>query len=165
MTEYVCQGFAPIIPAQPKLMILGTMPSVQSLADAFYYAHPRNAFWPILAEIFQQPISSIEDKQQLCLQQGILLWDVLQTCVRSGSLDSAIQQPVANDFGSLFKRFPNLKQVCFNGQKAGSLFKTQVMKEQNLPSYLEFRTLPSTSPANARMAYQDKLIIWQQTLR
>lgn len=159
-----CCGFAPILPENPTIMILGTMPSVASLEEAFYYAHPRNAFWPILAEAFQQPIEMVEQKIALCRQHAILLWDVLASCERSGSLDSAIKQPEANDFESLFKRFPNLKAVLFNGKAAQNLFEKQVMKTQSLPDDLVFHSLPSTSPANAQLSFENKRVLWHQTL-
>jgi TDG/mug DNA glycosylase family protein len=159
-----CSGFAPILPENPTIMILGTMPSVASLEEAFYYAHPRNAFWPILAEAFQQPIETVEQKIALCRQHAILLWDVLAFCERSGSLDSAIKQPEPNDFELLFKRFPGLKTVLFNGKAAQNLFEKQVMKTQTLPDDLVFHSLPSTSPANAQLSFENKRVLWHQTL-
>lgn len=160
-----CQGFEPIFPNQPVCMILGTMPSVISLEESFYYAHPRNAFWPILSDYFQLPIKNTEQKATLCKQSGILLWDVLSSCERQGSLDSAIKQPEANDFEALFKNYPDLKAVCFNGKAAQSLFEKQVMKKQNIPNDLIFYSLPSTSPANAQLTFDNKREIWHQTLQ
>lgn len=177
----VIAGFAPIIPIEPKLLLLGTMPSAASLQQAFYYAHPRNAFWPIMAKLLnmndqawllesahQTPLTHYHQSQAhkvAALQNaGILLWDVLATCQRQGSLDSAIQQPVANDFNALFKQFPQLKTVAFNGQKAQQLFQKQVIKSQNLPNDLVFIPLPSTSPANATLTFSDKQLLWQEKL-
>lgn len=159
-----CEGFQPIIPTHPKIMILGTMPSVKSLEDAFYYAHPQNAFWGILSCVFSTHVSSITDKKKLLFEQQILLWDVLQSCQRQGSLDSAIEIPVANDFEKIFQQYPELKSVLFNGQAAYKLFKKQVVPLQNLPENLEFHVLPSTSPANARLTFENKRFLWQETL-
>jgi TDG/mug DNA glycosylase family protein len=145
-------------------MILGTMPSAASLEESFYYAHPRNAFWPILSDYFKQPIETVNQKIALCKQSGILLWDVLSSCERQGSLDSAIKQPEANDFEALFKNYPNLKVVLFNGKAAQNLFEKQVMKKQKLPDDLIFFSLPSTSPANAQLTFENKRVLWHETL-
>lgn len=160
----VCRGFKPIIPESPKIMILGTMPSVVSLDQAFYYSHPRNAFWPIMASLVSRSLGSIDDKRQACEERGILLWDVLQSCQRRGSLDSAIEQPLANDFESLLQAFPALKIIAFNGQAAEKLFKKEVIKKQILPKELVFITLPSTSPAYAAITFEDKRLLWQEKL-
>ncbi|QBZ83342.1 DNA-deoxyinosine glycosylase [Hydrogenovibrio crunogenus] len=160
-----CQGFSPIVPAQPKLLILGTAPSVVSLEKSFYYAHPRNAFWPILADYFNQPVDSVEAKKALCLENDILLWDVLSACERQGSLDSAIKQPEPNDFETLFQTYSDLKVVLFNGKAAQNLFEKQVVKKQSLPDDLMFYSLPSTSPANARLTFENKRVFWHKTLQ
>ncbi|MDG6777942.1 DNA-deoxyinosine glycosylase [Thiomicrorhabdus sp. zzn3] len=160
----VCSGFAPIEPESAHLLILGTMPSVESLNQAFYYAHPRNAFWPIMAELLNRPLQTVEQKTQALQQAGILLWDVLAACQREGSLDSAIQSPQANDFTWIFKKHPHLKTVVFNGKSAEALFKRHVLKQQDLPKDLTFLSLPSTSPANARLSLQDKCLLWQEKL-
>ncbi|MBF6056780.1 DNA-deoxyinosine glycosylase [Thiomicrorhabdus heinhorstiae] len=167
-SAYFCQGFSPIIPPQPRLLILGTMPSVASLEEAFYYAHPRNAFWPIIGRMVNRELKGVDDKIAACRQLGILLWDVLQFCEREGSLDSAIKAPQANDFQTLFERFPQLKHVAFNGQAAEKLFTSQVLKKQlldpSIQSALQLITLPSTSPANARLKIDDKYLLWQEKL-
>lgn len=160
----VCSGFAPIEPESAHLLILGTMPSVESLNQAFYYAHPRNAFWPIMASLLDQPLETVEQKTQALQQAGILLWDVLAACQREGSLDSAIQSPQANDFTWIFKKHPHLKTVVFNGKSAEALFKRHVLKQQELPNDLTYLSLPSTSPANARLSLQDKCLLWQEKL-
>lgn len=157
--------FDPIIPKLPKCLILGTMPSVISLEESFYYAHPRNAFWPILSDYFQMPIENTEQKITLCKESGILLWDVLAACEREGSLDSAIKQPEANDFATLFQTYPDLKAVLFNGKAAQNLFEKQVIKKQSLPDDLVFYSLPSTSPANAQLTFENKRVLWHQTLQ
>lgn len=162
-----CEGFAPIEPSSAKVLILGTMPSVASLEAAFYYAHPRNAFWPIMAAILnvdEADLKTVEQKQAALKENGILLWDVLQACHRQGSLDSAIESPQANDFSALFKRHSELHSVFFNGKTAESLFKKHVLGQQSLPENLNLVTLPSTSPANARLKLDDKRLLWQEKL-
>ncbi len=160
----LCIGFEPIIGKQPRVLILGTMPSVQSINQAFYYAHPRNAFWPIMEKLLHQPLSSEQQKRQAIQQSAIFLWDVLQACERQGSLDSAIKQEQANDFRWVFDTYPTIKTVVFNGQAAEKLFKRHVLKKQSLPAELSFFTLPSTSPANARLTFADKVLLWQEKL-
>ncbi len=159
-----CLGFSPIIPANPKVLILGTMPSVVSLEEAFYYAHPRNAFWSIIASFAGYSLESIEEKKRACDQLGIYLWDVLQACERQGSLDSAIQAPSANNFERVFNTFPDLKTVAFNGQAAEKLFKKEVFKKQSLPDELQLISLPSTSPAYAAISFEDKRDLWQEKI-
>ena len=160
-----CNGFAPIFPEKPKCVVLGTMPSVVSLEESFYYAHPRNAFWPILSDYFMQPIATVNQKIALCKKNGILLWDVLSSCERQGSLDSAIKQPEANDFASLFQQYTDLKSIVFNGKAAMNLFEKQVVKKQSLPEDLVFYSLPSTSPANAQLTFENKRVLWHETLK
>lgn len=163
----VCNGFEPIVPDVPdsaKLLILGTMPSVESLNQSFYYAHPRNAFWPILSALLGQKLITVEQKVDALKSAGILLWDVLASCERSGSLDSAIQKPLANDFTWIFKQHPHIKVIVFNGKTAETLFRRHVLGEQNLPTDLTLLTLPSTSPANARLTLEDKRLLWQEKL-
>ena len=157
------------------------MPSVVSIEEAFYYAHPRNAFWPIMESLLkasefqagggeQNPkaLKTIEDKKQACDSLGIYLWDVLQACQRQGSLDSAIQSPEANDFAAVFREYPSIKTVAFNGQAAQKLFKKEVLKKQKLSDDLiddlTFITLPSTSPAYAAITLEDKRLFWQEKL-
>jgi TDG/mug DNA glycosylase family protein len=159
-----CLGFEPIIPSSPKILILGTMPSVVSIDQAFYYAHPRNVFWPIIESLVLRRLPTVNDKRQACEEKDILLWDVLQSCQRPGSLDSAIQKPLANDFESLLKPYPHLKTIAFNGQAAEKLFKKEVLKKQHLPKDLVFITLPSTSPAYAAISFEDKRLFWQEKL-
>ncbi|BBP45819.1 DNA-deoxyinosine glycosylase [Thiosulfatimonas sediminis] len=159
------QGFAPIIPAHPKLLLLGTMPSAQSLQDGFYYAHPRNAFWPIIGHLLTQELNTVTQKKAACNRLGILVWDVLATCQREGSLDSNIKQPQANDFAALFKKYPLIEAVFFNGQLAAKLFKQQVQAVQAIPDDLRQVILPSSSPANARLKINDKALIWEEKLR
>lgn len=157
-------GFKPLVPQNPTCLILGTMPSVVSLEEGFYYGHPRNAFWPIISRYCGRELNDIAAKKQALLDADILLWDVLSSCERLGSLDSAIKRPVANDFASLFRQFPSLKKIIFNGKEAEKLFKRCVIKDQILPNDLEFICVPSTSPANAALTLEDKWLLWREVL-
>lgn len=107
----------------PQIMILGTMPSVAFLAQSFYYAHPHNAFGPIMQQYFGKTLNSVADKQSLFVGKHLALWDVLKGCEREGSLDSAIVSPEANNFEQLFQEHPQLNWILFNGKTAEALFK------------------------------------------
>jgi len=151
-------SFSPISHPNASVLILGTMPGVQSLTLQQYYGHPRNAFWKILFRVFETPFSTdYEQRKSVLLENDIALWDVLEACVREGSLDSAIEQEVANDFDTFLKAHPNIRHIYFNGQKAAKYFKQHVAVSD---SY-HLITLPSTSPANAGMSFEIKLMEWQ----
>jgi hypoxanthine-DNA glycosylase len=108
--------------------------------------------------IFEQPFSNdYEVRKQLVLQHQIAIWDVLQACVREGSLDSAIEQEVPNDFDAFLEAHPNLELIAFNGQKAAKFFKQYVRISKNYKQV----TFPSTSPANAGISWEQKLKEWQ----
>jgi hypoxanthine-DNA glycosylase len=150
-------SFPPISHPDATVLILGTMPSVQSLAANQYYGNPRNAFWKILFTLFNTPFSTdYEKKKSLLLDHRIALWDVLEVCVRPGSLDSAIEQEVPNDFDSFLKTHPNIRHIYFNGQKAAAYFKQYIKLENEY----HLVTLPSTSPANAGKSFEAKLKEW-----
>lgn len=156
-------SFPPIADDNARLVILGSIPGQASLRAGQYYAHPRNQFWPLMAELLAFDAGC--DYQQRCGQlrmAGIALWDVLQSCVRPGSLDAAIDDKTAqaNDFQAFFSRFHRLDRVFFNGATAERLFIKQVLPL--LPvQRLSLQRLPSTSPAHAGMSYKQKLQCWQ----
>lgn len=141
------------------------MPSVKSLENEFYYAHPRNAFWSIIEHLTGRSLNDIPEKISALDLLGIYLWDVLKACERKGSLDSAIRDPQANDFETVFAKYPEIQAVFFNGQAAEKLFKQHVLTHQSLPAGIVYQTLPSTSPANARLKIDDKYLIWEENLR
>lgn len=165
------QSFPPVANGKVKILILGSMPGVASLDAHQYYAHPRNAFWPIVYAIINNsevPLVELPEYEQRLdklLSSGIALWDVLQTCYREGSLDSSIDEKsiVANDFLSMFCETPELRAVFFNGAKAEHSFRKFVhadIKQQF--GHLSFTRLPSTSPAHASLDAQQKLQQWRQ---
>ena len=154
-------AFAPVAPPGARVLILGSMPSVESLNQGFYYAHPRNAFWPILAGVFGEPIpADIPGRIALLTRHDIALWDVLESCERQGSLDSAIRQPAPNDFEGLFRRCPRIGRILFNGGTAERLF-MKWGKPFLAGRYCQ--RLPSTSPAYT-LSYERKLALWRQAL-
>ena len=154
-------SFPPVASPKSKVLILGSMPGEASLRANQYYAHPRNAFWPIMDALFGAGLS-LPYQQRLAIldEAGIAMWDSLQACMRSGSLDSAITDEVANDFVTLFARYPNISHVYFNGAKAASAFRRHVLPALTDDQHL-FARLPSTSPAHASMNLDAKIAAWR----
>jgi hypoxanthine-DNA glycosylase len=148
MTTPLLEGFAPVVDDGARLLILGSFPSVQSLATGQYYGNPRNAFWPITSALFGFEVQAPYETRLAALQShGVALWDVLHKCRRGGSSDAKIDPKtvVANDFGWLFATHTRLRRVYFNGQTAEKLFGRLVHVE----APVSYRLLPSTSPARA----------------
>lgn len=161
------RSFEPLVGRQPRILILGSMPGIASLQAVQYYAHPRNAFWPIMAELFGiDPTASYSQRVAELSRHPLILWDTLQACHRPGSLDSNIDAKTAraNDFPELLKRFPEIRAILFNGATSEKYFKQLVLP--NLPEKLELTLLrmPSTSPAHAGMDFEQKLSAWRQLL-
>jgi double-stranded uracil-DNA glycosylase len=154
----VC-GFEPIATAAAKVLVLGTLPSQESLRRGEYYANPQNAFWPIMEAIFgiSAKLPYAERSRSLS-EAGVALWDVCAAAHRPGSLDASIRRgsEIANDFAAFLKQHRQLKLICFNGAKAGELFLRQVKLE--VP--MQYLHLPSTSPANAKVRLADKIESW-----
>lgn len=159
------EGFAPIVAGKPRILILGTMPGEVSLQQRQYYGHARNAFWPIMIDLFgSKTFYDYEQLQNLLTANGIALWDVLQKCERKGSLDANIHRDSiqVNDFFGFFMCYRHIRWVFFNGSMAEDLYKKHILKK--LPSHvqiLEYHKLPSTSPANASYSFAEKLEAWQ----
>jgi TDG/mug DNA glycosylase family protein len=159
-------SFAPIASTQAKVLILGSMPGKESLRAQQYYAHPRNAFWPIMgALVGALPSLAYTVRKQILQTAGIAVWDVLQSCIRPGSLDSDIDNAsmVPNQFGHFFVEHPSITHVFFNGAKAQACYCKQVLPLlEHL--HLNYQRLPSTSPAHAGMTYAAKLAAWEAVL-
>lgn len=161
------QGFAPLMASGARIIVLGTMPGVASLRQQQYYAHPRNAFWPIAASVCGfDPQASYAARSEALVSSGIALWDVLQACERPGSLDANINlnSIVPNDFESFFRKNPGIVRVCFNGGKAAALYRRYVLPALTIACELQYVELPSTSPAHAAMRREEKLAVWERAL-
>jgi hypoxanthine-DNA glycosylase len=155
------QSFPPIVSERSKLLILGSMPGELSLKVGQYYAHPRNAFWPIMGELFGAgPSLSYQERVAILQSVGVALWDALQACIRPGSLDASIMEEVANDFPALFAEYPNIKHVFFNGGMAEKAFRRHVLPALPEDHHI-FARLPSTSPAHAAMRLEEKVQAWR----
>jgi hypoxanthine-DNA glycosylase len=159
MTTPLLEGFPPVVDDGAKLLILGSFPSVQSLAVGQYYGNPRNAFWPITAALFGFDVSAPYESRLAALQSaGVAVWDVLHKCRRVGSADAKIDMKslVPNDFGQLFARYPSITRVCFNGKAAEKIYGRLVPAREGK----RYLVLPSTSPARA-MPAGEKLQAWR----
>ena len=159
-------GFEPIEDMSAEVLILGSMPGEASLAAGQYYAHPRNAFWRIMSELLQFDVASTYPVKTRALKSArIALWDVLQSCIRKGSLDAMIERhaQIANDFPTFFRTHKRITHVFFNGAKAEICFKQNVLPKIDCGS-ISYVRLPSTSPANAAMSFEQKLSAWQMIL-
>lgn len=158
------KAFPPVLGGSPKILILGSMPGEESLRQARYYAHPKNAFWPILGELLGfDPNAPYDTRLDALKEAGIALWDVLESCVRPGSMDSDIKHERTNNFKKLFERNPGIALVVFNGCTAERLFIRRVAPGLKLDG-VEFRKAPSTSPAFASLRFEEKLRRWRLAL-
>lgn len=163
MTE-TAAGFPPIAAPGARILILGSMPGRASLAAEQYYAHPRNAFWPILGTLLGfDPTLPYPERTIRLEAAGIALWDVVRSCRRRGSLDSAIEADsiIANDFAGFLERHPGISRICFNGATAEALFHRYAPA---VASQAQVLRLPSTSPAHAGLNFSGKLTAWRAAL-
>lgn len=153
------RGLPPIISADARTLILGSFPSLASLAARQYYGHRQNQFWRILAMVTGEPLTEMDyaAKQAAVLRAHLAIWDVYGSCAREGSLDSAIRDASPNDFRRLKRLAPQLNLVCFNGQTAGKFAR------QLAACGYQTSTLPSTSPAYT-LAFAAKLAAWRAAL-
>jgi len=163
----IIHSFAPVADSAARILILGSMPGVESLRAGEYYAHPRNAFWRIMGELVSATPDLPYTKRTLCLRQsGIALWDVLAACTREGSLDAAIDEEsiITNDLLLFLAQHSRITHVFFNGATAERCFARHVQPALE-PGTLQLQRLPSTSPAHAAMSYSGKLQAWRCILQ
>ena len=141
-SERVVHGIAPVFDERSQVLILGTMPSPKSREAGFYYMHPQNRFWKMLAAVLDEPLPlTAEDRRLLCLRHKIALWDVLASCDIDGAADSSISNAVPNDIPRLLAKCP-IAAVFTTGKKAHALYR------RFFPDLMNDICLPSTSPAN-----------------
>jgi double-stranded uracil-DNA glycosylase len=160
MTEQIV-SFPPIVSIHPKILILGTMPSVTSLYANEYYAHPGNAFWKIISAIKGIDCPTIyEEKRQLLMEMDLALWDVCHSCFRSGSADSEIRKEEPNRINELLAAQESIRTILFNGQTAEKLFRRHLKTIDGVNTI----TLPSTSPAYT-LPFEQKLKAWREIIQ
>jgi double-stranded uracil-DNA glycosylase len=152
-------SFNAILRPDCRILILGSLPGDASLNAGHYYAHPRNAFWPIMSQLLQVELKTLAFAQRYSVLQdhGIGLWDVIAQAKRQGSLDTAIQQATLNPILQRCASLSELQLIAFNGQTAAKLGKGQT------PEYIQQAVLPSSSPAHT-LAFTTKFAHWQRIL-
>ncbi len=153
------QAFEPLCGENPRVLILGTFPSPQSRGAGEYYGNPNNQFWRIVFQSLGVPFEapSYAEKAALLYGNNIALWDVLTACNVSGALDSNIRDPIYNTAIPSFVSGRGIRTVLFNGGNAYTFYRRGIGETER-------RVLPSTSPANARMSFEQKLAAWRAAL-
>ena len=149
--------FEPVFDARSRVLILGSFPSVKSREEAFYYAHPRNRFWKLLAALFnEKPPGSVREKTELLLTHGLALWDVIYSCEIQGSSDASVRNARANNIPALLAH-TRIERIYTNGAKAHELYKRLVYPACGISDI----PLPSTSPANAGCSFDALIRAWK----
>jgi len=148
--------FPPLYTPDSKILILGSFPSVKSRERCFFYGHPQNRFWKVLAGVLEREVpQTIAEKKTFLLEHGIALWDVIASCEITGSSDTSIKNVIPNDISEILET-ADIKQIFVNGKTAEKYYK----------KYLEAKTgkaavcLPSTSPANAAWSIERLVSAW-----
>jgi hypoxanthine-DNA glycosylase len=157
------RSFDPVSSEDARVLILGSMPGERSLTAAEYYAHPRNAFWKIMQEVAGiDSAAPYEQRLQDLKVRGIALWDVLHSCHREGSLDTAIKSGSVkvNDFDAFFRGHPRMRVVLFNGGTSEQYYRRYVLPGIMNRNITHIR-MPSTSPAHAAVSLEQKIKVWR----
>ena len=158
--EHVVHSFVPVFDAHSRVLVLGTLPSVKSREAAFYYGHPRNRFWAVLAAVFDAPVpQSTDEKKALLLSSGVALWDVVGQCDIRRSADSTIRNAVPNDVRPILAG-ADIHAIYTNGAKAKELYDRLLLPQTRR----EAIRLPSTSPANAACPLDELAEAWRVIL-
>ena len=161
-----CESFPPLLGRNPRVLVLGSMPCTTSLDAGEYYAHPRNAFWPVMDVLVGAgPELPYAKRTKRLTDAGVALWDVLARCEREGSLDTAIalhtERP--NAIAELIAVNPSVRAVFLNGGKSMAAFRRHIVPAIDPAKLreLHIEQMPSTSPANARLSIADKINAWR----
>lgn len=152
--QTLSHGFGPFIPTKAKYLFLGTFPSVKSREQEFYYGHPQNNFWRLLADIFHDEVPvTLSDKKAFLEHNQVAVYDVIESCDIIGSSDASIKNIVPTDIESIVTEH-SIERIFVNGRLAEKIF-------QQYHPELKATYLPSSSPANAAMSYEKKLAQWR----
>lgn len=153
----ILHPFPPVFDKNSKILILGSFPSVKSREQCFFYGHPKNRFWNVIAAVMNENVpADISEKTDFLLKNHIALWDVIASCEITGSADSSIKSVVPNDLSYIFKESV-IKAVFVNGRTAKKYYK----KFQYADISMEAICLPSTSPANAVWTFEKLVDEWK----
>lgn len=157
---HVTHTFAPVYDERSRILILGSFPSVKSREQNFYYGHPQNRFWKVLAGIYEENVpATIKEKQDFLLAHQIAVWDVIDSCDIVGSSDSSIRNVVPNEMDQVLSH-ATIQAIYANGEKAYKLFMKYCQGDGQPPIY----KLPSTSPANAACRLERLIEIWGEKI-
>lgn len=158
MPEHIIHPFEPFFSLDSKILIVGSLPSVKSRENGFYYGHPQNRFWKMLAQIFAESMPlSIEEKQQFLAKHKIAVYDSIKECTINGSSDSSIRNVIPSDIAKIVFS-SQITKILANGKTAAKYF----LKYQNQNLCQMLKTLPSTSPANAAFSIEKLVEIWEK---
>lgn len=158
--QHVEHPFPPVVDQHSRILILGSFPSVASRDEGFFYGHPRNRFWPMLADIFAEefPIS-ISDRQAIILRHHLALWDVIVSCDINGSSDASIRNAVAINVQQVLDH-ASIQRIICNGALAGKIYQRHLQSITGIEAIV----LPSTSPANAAWSLARLTAAWMPHL-
>lgn len=165
--KHLDTAFSAVSNSQIQTLVLGSMPSQLSLQQNQYYGNPQNAFWKIMATLFEfSDQLPYHERTELLLKRGVGIWDVIAECHRPGSMDSAIDTSSVrvNDFDTFFARHRLIRKVLFNGQSAFKTFNKHLGKTYLAEKSIEAQVLPSTSPAYAALRFEGKCLAWREAL-
>ena len=155
--EHIIHPITPVFDKHSDILILGSLPSVKSREQMFFYGHPQNRFWRVMEALFQsEPLLTVEDKKQFLLAHHIALWDVIYSCDIKGSADSTIRNVEPTDLNRVIQH-SNVRRVFCNGKTSGNYYD----KFQKERTGIEAVTLPSTSPANAAWNLERLVEAWR----
>ncbi len=152
----ICHPFPPLYDENSKILILGSFPSVKSREQLFFYGHPQNRFWRVVAQVHGAPVpQSIEEKRAFLLARGIALWDVIASCSITGSADASIKDVCANDLTPILNG-AGIERIFVNGKTAEKYYNQYIKPKLGR----EAICLPSTSPANAAWSVEKLVEAW-----
>ncbi len=157
MGDIYTHTFEPIFDKNSEILVLGSFPSVKSRENNFYYAHPQNRFWKVVASVYSCPVpKTVEEKKNMLLSNKIAVWDVIKSCEIAGSADSTIKSVIPNDLSEILS-VADIKKIYANGKTAQSLYNKYIKKNTGI----DIITLPSTSPANAAYSLEKLIKEWK----
>ncbi|MBE6836019.1 MAG: DNA-deoxyinosine glycosylase [Ruminococcaceae bacterium] len=156
-SEIIIHPIPPVYDSNSKVLVLGSFPSVKSREYGFFYGHPRNRFWRVISEIFNEKApETIEEKREMLLRNGVAVWDVIHSCEIVGSADSSIKNAVPNDLSRIISE-SGIERVFTNGKTADGLYRKYLEEKTGLKAHC----LPSTSPANAAWSVERLVNEWK----
>jgi len=154
--QRILHPFGPLFDENSRILVLGSFPSVKSREQNFFYGHPQNRFWKVIAALFGQEIPrTIPEKRELILSNGLALWDSIASCVITGSSDASIRDVRPNDLRIVLDNCP-IRRICCNGRKSFEMYQKYILPDLGR----EAECLPSTSPANAQWSLERLIAAW-----